>query len=66
MSIWRGIVFRDYDAAGLDRFEVCAADGVIVVDGDWLPTEMTPYQARVVASMLMAAANELEPPEVLP
>jgi hypothetical protein len=57
--IWRGIVFRDYDASGLDRVEVCAADGVVTVGH--LPDEMTPYQARQVAKMLEAAANELEP-----
>ena len=56
--IWRGIVFRDYDSAGLDRTEVCAADGVVTTCN--LPDEMTPYQARIVAAMLVAAADELE------
>jgi hypothetical protein len=60
--IWRGAVFRDYDAAGLDRFEVCMADGVITTNWDTLPDELTAYQARLVANMLVAAANELEPP----
>lgn len=58
MSIWRGIVFRDYDAAGLEKVEVCAADGVVTVGH--LPDEMTPYQAAQVAAMLVAAASELE------
>lgn len=60
--IWRGVVFRDYDAAGLDRFEVCVADGVITANPDTLPDELTAYQARIVANMLVAASNELEPP----
>lgn len=58
MSIWRGIVFRDYDAAGLDHVEVCAADGVVTVGH--LPDEMNPYQARQVAAMLIAAAEVVE------
>lgn len=60
--IWRGSVFRDYDAAGLDRFEVCVADGVITCNFDTLPDEMTAYQARLVANMLVAATGALEPP----
>ena len=63
--IWRGVVFRDYDAAGLERFEVCVADGVVTPNWHGLPDDMTAYQARMVANMLVAAANELEPPEAL-
>jgi len=61
--IWRGVVYRDYDATGLDRFEVCVADGCITANMDMLPPDLTAYQARLVANMLMAAANELEPPQ---
>jgi hypothetical protein len=60
--IWRGVVFRDYDAAGLDRFEVCVADGVITPNWYFIPDDLTADQARLVANMLVAAANELEPP----
>lgn len=65
MAIWVGKVFRDYDAAGLDRFEVCVADGVITCNFDTLPDDMTAYQARLVANMLVAAGNELDPPQGL-
>ena len=61
--IWRGEVIRDYDAAGLEKFEVCVADGVITASMGQLPDDLTAYQARVVAEMLMVAANALEPPE---
>ena len=59
MSAWRGVVFRDYDAAGLDQFEVCVADGVVTMC-DRLPDELTAYQSRAVAALLTAAADELE------
>lgn len=59
MSVWRGTVFRDYDAVGLDQFEVCVADGVITANFDKLDAEMTRWQAEAVADLFQAAAKEL-------
>jgi hypothetical protein len=59
MSVWRGVVFRDYDAVGMDRFEVCVADGVITLNMGALPEELTAYQAMQMALLLNAASEEL-------
>ena len=58
-DITRCVVFRDYNTAGLDGFEVCASEGVILMN-DNLPYEMSAWQARCVAHMLLKAAVELE------
>jgi hypothetical protein len=58
-DITRCVVFRDYNTAGLDRFEVCASEGVISMSQN-LPDELSAWQARCVAHMLLRAAAELE------
>lgn len=58
-EITRCVVFRDYSTAGLDRFEVCASEGVISMSQN-LPDELSAWQARCVAHMLLKAAVELE------
>lgn len=62
VTVWRGVVFRDYDASSMDHFEVCVADGCVTPNFDTLPPDLTAYQARIVANMLVAAANEIDPP----
>ncbi|WP_202844762.1 hypothetical protein [Luteimonas saliphila] len=58
-NIIRGVVFRERDSVGLDRFEVCVSEDVITMNADQLPDDMTEWQARCVAEMLLAAAVEL-------
>ena len=57
-DIARTIVFKDYESAGMERVEVIVAEGVIVPSG--LPDELSAWQARCVAHMLLKAAVELE------
>lgn len=59
MTVWRGVVFRDYYTPGMDGFEVCVADGVITAN-DRLPEELDEFQAKAVGLIYLAAARELE------
>ncbi len=56
-DIARNVVFKDYESAGLERAEVVVSYGVIT---HAIPDELTAWQARCVAHMLLKAAVELE------
>jgi hypothetical protein len=59
IEVTRGVTFRCYDIAGYDRLEVAVEEGVITIRQE-LPHEMTQWQARALAAMLLDAADELE------
>jgi hypothetical protein len=63
IDIARGVTFRAYEVAGMDRAEVMVEDGVITLS-EALPDELNQWQARALAAMLMEAADELERPGV--
>lgn len=64
--VQREIVFKDYDAPGLELFEVVVANTfsgkqVILANFEKLPEELTDHQAGVVAALLQAASREIVP-----
>lgn len=62
IKIVRGVVFTDYETAGLKGklASLIVEDGVIVGSVD-MPAELTtPDEARSWAALLIAAADELE------
>lgn len=50
-------VFQAFDVAGLERFEVCAAEGAVSANWHVLPGELTPMQAAVVSALVLEAVS---------
>jgi hypothetical protein len=64
IEVTRGVTFRAYDIPAFEFVEVSVEDGVITFGLSGLPDELTQWQARALAAMLMEAADELERPGV--
>lgn len=58
VQVTRGVTFRDYRTAGMERCEVAVEEGVITLRN--APDELTVWQARSWAALLLDAADELE------
>lgn len=58
IRVIRGVTFRDYDTCGMERCEAAVEEGVITLRN--VPDELTVWQARSWAALLMDAADELE------
>lgn len=58
VNVIRGVTFRDYDTAGMESCEASVEEGVITLRN--IQDELTVWQARSWAALLLAAADELE------